>query len=366
VTPAFSGASESAGGVFRLPSVRNIGKKRFSLPLPAPHRIRGWISSIAPHVVHAHQPFLLGGTALRISRHRQIPLVFTHHTFYERYAHHLPLPPDTARRWVIDLTTRYANRCTLVIAPTASVRDILLERGVTAPIEIAPSGIDVELYSNRSRAEARKRFGFSATDEVVGHLGRLGREKNLMYLVEAITRLMLARPSAKWLLVGTGDRLDRVQRTLRAAGLADRLVTPGVLEGCAAADAYAAMDLFAFASHTDTQGLVLAEAMAAGVPVVALDAPGARDCVLDQVNGVLAGAKAAPDEFAQALFALLDDRTRLKRFSEAARQHAQVFARPRCLSRLLEVYARAIDAFSASQETARAVPNLSKLEESRT
>jgi 1,2-diacylglycerol 3-alpha-glucosyltransferase len=362
ITPAFSGATVSADGVLRLPALRNLGRKRFSLPLPAPWLIDRWISSASPQVIHAHQPFLLGDAALRFARKKDVPLVFTHHTFYERYSHYLPLEPATARRWVIRFTTRYANRCTLVIAPTASVRNILLERGVKAPIEVAPTGINIEMYSNPDRAAARKHYRFSRTDEVVGHLGRLGREKNLDYLLEAMLRLMSARPSVRWLLIGAGDRLPRVRERLQAAGLLHRLIAPGVLEGADAARAYAAMDVFAFTSRSDTQGLVLAESMASGVPVVALDAPGTQDCVNNRINGVLVRAEAAPEEFTEALLSLLAEPARRTSLAEAAQRDAARFARPRCLARLLDVYGHAVEAYRRQKSVAA----ITTLEASRT
>jgi 1,2-diacylglycerol 3-alpha-glucosyltransferase len=177
---------------------------------------------------------------------------------------------------------------------------------------------------------------------VVGHLGRLSREKNLGFIVETMTQLMRTRPHVKLLLVGDGDRLDAARAHLADVGLSNRVIAPGMLEGSAAADAYAAMDLFVFASHSDTQGLVLAEAMSAGVPIIALDAPGARDCVDERV-GCLLPATTSPQAFATTAAGLLEDRAQLQLRAETARQRAASFSRLQCLRTLLDIYERAVE-----------------------
>lgn len=341
VTPVFKGAEHSAGGVLRMPAWTGFGEQEFSIPRPATSRLEHWMEAIDPLLVHSHQPFLLGDTAWRVARLRRIPLIFSHHTLYERYAHYLRMDEERARRLVIEMTTRYANRCDLVIAPTASIQTILAERGVTVPIEVAPSGIDWPLFASGSRMNGRRALGLDIEEEVVGHVGRLSQEKNMTYLIEALIRTMHLRPGLKFALVGDGDRSAWARQQFEAQGLRDRLVAPGILSGAALADAYAAMDVFAFASLTDTQGLVLAEAMAAAVPIVALDAPGARDCVPDGVVGTLVPAHAGPAEFASALTGVLSNASELRSRGMRAQQHARQFSRRHCMARLLAIYDRA-------------------------
>lgn len=349
VTPSFKGADRSSGGVLRVPALTGIGSKDFSIPLPTVNRLELWMEALDPHVVHAHQPFLLGDTAWRISRLRRIPLVFTHHTLYERYAHYLPLDEDRARRLLIELTTRYANRCQLVIAPTESVRQILLDRGITVPIEVSPSGIDLRVYGGGCRARGRRALGLSEEAEVIGHVGRLSQEKNLEFLIDATIRVMKSRPQARMLLVGDGDRLAAAKARFGGESLGDRLITPGLVAGDDIADMYAAMDVFVFASHTETQGLVLAEAMAAGIPIVALDAAGTRDCVADEVVGHLLDRSVDEVAFAQAVETLLEDRPRRMSFSERAREQANKFSRPECARRHAAIYERAIYEYAAHE-----------------
>lgn len=341
ITPVFKGAEHSTGGVLRMPALTGIGEKEFSLPLPATSRLEHWMEAIDPTLIHSHQPFLLGDTAWRVARLRRVPLIFTHHTLYERYAHYLRMDPERASRLVMEMTTRYANRCDLVIAPTESIRRMLLERAVQVPVEVAPSGIDWPLYASGSRMRGRRSLGISEVDEVIGHVGRLSQEKNLEFLLRAVMHSLHLRPPAKFLLIGDGDRLEWARAMFAKESLAHRLIAPGIITGDALADVYAAMDVFAFASLTDTQGLVLAEAMAAAVPIIALDAPGARDCVLDTVTGHIVAATASEADFAACSVQLLSDTTKLRHMAARAQQHSRQFSRRNCLRRLLQVYERA-------------------------
>lgn len=338
ITPEYKGAEESKNGVLRVPAIKGVGEKEFSIALLSSTRMEHWLEAIEPDIVHTHQPFLLGETAWKLAQHRHTPIVFTHHTLYERYAHYLLVDNDRTRRLLINITNHYANRCHAVVAPTESVRRLLLDRGITAPVFVAPTGIDLDLYRSGSRPRGRRNLGLAPEDRVVGHLGRLSQEKNLEFIVQAAAHALRHASNAKLLLVGDGDRLQWARDHLAEVGLADRLVAPGLLSGVDAADAYAAMDVFIFASHTDTQGLVLAEAMAAGVPVMALDAPGARDCITDGRTGWILPNATTAEAFGQALSAALVDEALRRTLAENAAGAAVEFGRQACIKRLLALY----------------------------
>ncbi len=352
ITPRFEGARESRDGVLRVPALLGVGRKKFSIPLPISQRIHHWLDAIDPQVLHAHQPFLLGETAWRAAQLRGIPLVFTHHTFYERYAHYLRMDAERAERMIIDMTSRFCNRCHLVIAPTQSVRRLLLERNVIAPIEVVPTGIDLAFHASGSRDRGRATLGLQPHDEVVGHVGRLSQEKNLEYLLHAILHVLRARPNAKLLLVGDGDRLEWARSRVAALGLGHRLTAPGMVTGTALTDAYAAMDVFVFSSRSDTQGLVLAEAMAAGVPIVALDAPGASDCIEAGRSGVLLPELSSAEDFAAEVAAVLAQPARREALATHARARSTLYSRESCVRRLSDAYQQALQHYRPVPATA--------------
>lgn len=300
VAPTFADAQDDEPGVIRVKAIQDVFSSGFSLALPVPARVREAVDAFAPDIVHSHHPILLGDTALRLAATRDLPIVFTHHTMYEHYTHYYPGDSEPLRRFVSRIATGYANLCDTVFAPSESVAATIRERGVTAPIEIVPTGVDTAQFAEGDGRQARRRYDVPENAFVVGHLGRLAPEKNLDWMAEAIARFAADRPEVHVLIVGKGPSMQPVRDLFEAEGLGDRLTFTGTLSGQDLVDAYHAMDVFAFASKSETQGMVLTEAMAAGVPVVALDAPGAREVVADRDNGRLLtdGDQAA---FAEAL-----------------------------------------------------------------
>ena len=329
--------------VLRLPAVQNFNGSDFSLRLPVPFVVDERLDEFEPDIIHSHHPYLLGDTALRAARQRKRPLVFTHHTLYENYTHYVPADSKSLRRFVINLSTEYANLCTSVVAPSRSVADLIRRRGVTRPIREIPTGVDVEFFAGGNREKARGKMGLSENDIVIGHLGRLAPEKNLEYLAEATAGCLAANTRACFLVVGSGPSEEKIREIFQGRGLGERLIMAGQMKGRDLADIYTAMDIFVFASHSETQGMVLTEAMAAGKPVVALDASGAREVVRDGGNGLLLPAKAEIQEFSLALAELIGDKDRLDGFRQAALETAREFSRENSARKMADLYRFLLD-----------------------
>jgi glycosyltransferase involved in cell wall biosynthesis len=337
VAPQFEGADDTTGRVLRTPAIQKFNGSDFSVRIPVPGLLAEFVDSFKPDVLHSHHPFLLGDSALRLAWSRRLPLVFTYHTMYEQYTHYVPLASDALKRFVIQMSTDYCNLCTHVIAPSESVAAVLRDRGVVTPITSIPSGIDADFYGSGDGMSFRRRFEINEMSTLIGHVGRLAPEKNLDYLAEAVGRYLHDRPHAMFLVVGSGDASESMERILRDYADSSQLVFADKQTGQDLADAYAAMDVFAFSSQSETQGMVLAEAMTAGVPAVALDAPGAREIVTKE-NGILLSATAPAQAFAEAIAAVADDRSRRERMSEAAKQTAAEFSLDKCADRILALY----------------------------
>lgn len=350
ITHAFEGAERSGQGVLRLPSFKNIGDSPFSLRIPTPSRIDNWLEAIEPDVLHAHQPFMLGDTAWRMARKRHLPIVFSHHTLYERYSDWPIIDREDAARLMLSITAQFANRCEICIAPTQSVADLMKERGITRPIKVVPTGIDLTPFAKPDREKFRNEHGIPLDAPAIGHLGRITVAKNIDYLMDVAIRVLQQNTKAYFIFVGEGEAKNPGLEKLRQEGVEDRVVSCGNLHGQEVANAYAAMDLFLFGSKTDTQGLVLAEAMAARTPVVALDAPGARDCIVDGESGVLVDSEAPAGEMAKSVQALLEDPQRIEKMSEAALRRADEFEHVRCSQRFEDIYT---ELQTTRQQTAR-------------
>lgn len=313
VAPEFDGQPKHEDGIYRVSALQHFNASDFSVALPLHPGLGDAVDAFGPDVVHSQHPFLLGMTALRLARHRQRPLVFTHHTLYEQYTHYVPGDSPLMKRYVIELSTRYANMSDLVFAPSESIRALLERRGVERRIEVVPTGVHPERFSDGDGPGLRRRLDIPEDAFVAGHLGRLAFEKNLEFLARALVAFLEADGRAHVLIVGVGPAESALRQTFADAGMTERLHLLGVLARRPLADAMHAMDVFAFASLSETQGMVLTEAMAAGLPVVALDASGVRDVVVDGRNGYLLNA-VEPQAFGAALsrVAALDDATRQK------------------------------------------------------
>jgi glycosyltransferase involved in cell wall biosynthesis len=344
IAPSFSEDSEKEeeGRVLRVPAIQNFNGSDFSLRIALPFVIAERIKKFRPQLIHSHHPYLLGDAALRTARRQALPLVFTHHTLYEKYTHYVPMDSEVMKRFVVNLSTEYANLCTRVVAPSRSIAVLLRERGVTAPIEEIPTGVDLEFF----RKGRKKRFLTSHQipegEPVMGHVGRLAPEKNLAYLAGALADY-LKKNQGTFLVVGEGPSEEEIRRTFQEEGLEHKLVMAGKKTGRDLSDAYKAMDLFVFASMTETQGMVLVEAMAAGRPVIALDAPGSRDVVEDGRNGRLLGGHATKEAFAEAIGEFFRDAETARRWKEAAQATAEAHARHFMAERMLKLYETAFE-----------------------
>ena len=305
VFPGHEAQDEKEPEIVRVPAMQQFNGSDFSVRIPIPFYLDEIIDEFAPEIVHSHHPYLLGDAALRVARRRGLPLVFTHHTLYEAYAHHIHADSDTFKAFVIRLATQYANMCNHVVAPSQSLADIIRGRGVETPITEVATGVDLKFFASGDGPAFRKQYGIPDKATLIGHVGRLAAEKNLDFLVRAVAQTLETCPDTWFLVVGEGPKKDEICEHLKKTGLANRLIMTGSLSGSPLAGAYQAMDLFAFSSRTETQGLVLAEAMAAGTPVAALDAPGVREVVRDNINGRLLPEDASPKTLSTALTELV-------------------------------------------------------------
>jgi 1,2-diacylglycerol 3-alpha-glucosyltransferase len=349
VAPQFDNVAESEKYVLRLPAIQHFNGSDFSVRIPQPGLIADYADRFQPEILHSHHPFLLGDSALRIAWARRLPLVFTYHTMYEQYTHYVPLNSDALQRFVIQMTRDYCNLCTHVIAPSESVATMLRERGVTTPISPIPTGIDVERFAGGNGNRSRERYGIDERAFVVGHVGRLAAEKNLAFLARSVGQFLNQRADAVFLVVGSGEAAEEMQNTIMEVARPHQVAMAGCLTGQDLADAYCAMDVFTFSSQSETQGMVLAEAMAAGVPAIALDAPGAREIVRNS-NGILLAANVTEDQFANALAEMANDGQRLQQMRTAAQQTANEFSVSRCADGVLSVYEDLASHFSLSTE----------------
>ncbi|HEV8307245.1 MAG TPA: glycosyltransferase [Methylomirabilota bacterium] len=337
IAPRMAGACEPTPGVMRVPAVPAPTYPDFSLPLPVLRGLARRMEALGLDVFHAQHPFLLGATARRLARRLGRPLVFTYHTLYDKYAHYVPLPRPVVADRAVAWSTRFANSADLVIAPSAGLAARLRGQGVRRPVQVLPTGVDLGLFQPGDRAAARAALGLPAAPLLL-YVGRLDREKNLTFLLDAFERIAVGHPTVQLVLVGRGTQ----EKSLRhyAAGLAARARVRfgGGVPQAQVVRYYQAADVFAFTSTTETQGLAVLEAMASGLPVVAVRASGVEEAVVDGVTGLL-----TPEDrevFAAAVLEVLADPGLAGKLASGAREGAQPFAADALGARLCAIYQR--------------------------
>jgi len=338
VYPDCDAHDTSEEDILRVPAITEMNGSEFSLRLPVPFFVSEAIEKFKPDIIHSHHPYLMGDSAFRAARQRLLPLVFTHHTLYEEYTHHLNMDVEAVQQFAANISTQYAALCDHIIAPSNSILDILRTRGVDKQISVIPTGVDIPFFSGGNGNAFRKNHNISKKTFVIGHVGRLAAEKNLEFLAKAAAGAVKNSPDSRFLVVGEGPVREKIQTIFNAHHVADRLIFTGSLSGKALADAYQAMDLFVFSSFSETQGMVLTEAMAASVPVMALDGPGVRDVIIDEHNGILLPGQTTPDEFSTQIKNTIAHPERLKQWKNGVMETAERFSRKNSADTLTELY----------------------------
>ena len=338
VVPRYGDEADQAG-IVRI-GARRVPRDPEDRLLPwRPTRDAALAEAAECDLVHIQTPFVAHYAGLQAARRLGRPVLATYHTFFEEYLYHYApfLPPA----WLKGLARRFSrtqcNALDAVVVPSTAMRDRLAEYGVTVPMHVLPTGIPLDRFAAGDRARFRAGRGIAQDRPVALFVGRVAHEKNIGFLIEAVARARRRIPDLLLLITGEGPAEPALRRQAAALGLAEGVRFLGYLDRRRELpDAYAAADVFAFASRTETQGLVLLEAMAMGLPVVALAAMGTRDILAPGRGGI-----AAPDEvegFAEALAGLIEDGDRRARLAAEARDYAREWADDCMGARLAGLY----------------------------
>ncbi len=290
VAPRYKDQPDYEEQVLRVPSLLAMGEKReFRLANIFLARIRQAVRAFKPDIIHLHHPFWLGSLGLFLARTLKVPAIYTYHTRLEHYAHFVPLPGMLFRNLISHaLIKRFANKCDGVIVPTYSTEEYLRMIGVKTPTYVQPTGIEYQRFQQVAEADVeRLRDELGLTDErVFVSVSRLSNEKNIDFMIDAIEALRRQTDVPfRFLMIGDGHQRDRLQQKIDDLGLQQHFTLVGAVPPEEMALWYHLGDAFLFASKSETQGMVILEAMAAGLPVVAVRSSGIDDVVRDGFNG---------------------------------------------------------------------------------
>jgi glycosyltransferase involved in cell wall biosynthesis len=290
-------------------------------------------------LVHIQTPFVAHYAGLALARELGVPAVETYHTYFEEYLHHyVPLlTPALTRLLARRFTCSQANSVARLIAPSRAMRDALVEYGVRTPIAVIPTGLEADRFEPGDGAGFRARFAIPAGRPVLVHVGRIAHEKNIDFLLRMLVAVRAQIPDVLLLIAGEGPALPHCRRLATDLGVERSVLFTGYLDRQRELlDCYRAGDLFVFASRTETQGLVLLEAMAQGVPVVSTAHMGTID-ILGPGRGC-AVVEEHEHLFAAEVVSLLHDSSARRRLGRDAQAYAATWSAHELAIRLAGLY----------------------------
>lgn len=276
-------------------------------------------------IVHVHHPFWMGKKGLQLAKKHGIPVVLTYHTRFDHYSHYLPILKKTFKNFISHkIVKNFAAKCDLIFSPSETSREYLLGLDISKPIVILPTGIDFDNFAREPDGGLRETLAGSET--LLCSVSRLAREKNIYFLIGGLEYLKNNYPDLKFkcALIGDGPEREEIEAAIKNAGLSERVKLIGKIPPDDIEKYYMVSDIFVFASKSETQGMVLLEAMAGGCPVVAVSSGGIDDIISHGVNGY----KTPEDfkEYSEHIVKLINDPAERARMSENARERARDYS----------------------------------------
>ena len=325
IAPSYTDEDKQEEWIVRVPShkiyfdpedrLMNFGKLKALLP---------WIRDKHFDVIHIHTPFTAHYVGIHFGKKLDIPVVETYHTFFEDYLHHyLPfIPQFISRKLARTISRRQCNAVDGIVSPSKPMLDVLKQYGIKTPAEVVATGLDDSSFASVDGEHFRMSHDIPLTQPMLLFVGRVAHEKNIGFLLEMHLELIKNHPDALLVITGEGPAEESIKQSIEKLGISNKVRMIGYLDrGHELIACYKAADIFVFASKSETQGLVLLEAMAQGTAVVAIAELGTKS-ILIEGEGVLI-AKDDINDFADKVSALLSDAPKRQMIGEKGRQYAQ-------------------------------------------
>lgn len=322
--------------VVRFPAVAYPFQPEYVFALPFLKPIKQF-SKFNFDIIHVQTPFSVGLYGLKLAKQYKIPVVHTYHTFFERYLHYIPILPET---WLVSFA-RYLSRkfCTqfdFVFAPSIQMKQHLIDYKITTPIEVVPTGIETISVTKEMQEKIQSRFNINKAERWVIYGGRLGREKNVYFMLDAFIRLAARFSDTKLLIVGDGPERKGLEAQVKKAGLEKRVSFTGYLERIEMITAFSLARLYLFPSVTETQGLTLLECFSVGTPAVCICSMGVAFLMENNAGGFATTDNI--DDYVSAATQLLEDNQIHTQKSEEALKRASDFSAKNIADQVLNIY----------------------------
>ncbi len=290
--------------IFRYHSINLTRRIKYPLAIPLSFRAKKVINQFNPDIIHIHHPFLLSSPAIIYGRELGIPRILTLHTQYEKYTHYLaPIPEKLIQEVVKQIVTNLAHKIDCFTTPSSSMKELIKNYGIKTRIEVIPNAIKLDSFQENNEKkcqEIKEKYKIKDDEKIILYLGRVAREKSIDKLIEVMSLInKRGIEKVRLLIVGNGPALEELQELVESLQLKERVIFTGEVKNEEVKYYYKIAYLFVTASLTETFGIVVIEALASGIPVLAVKAPGIVDIITPGVDGILVENKV--QKFAEAL-----------------------------------------------------------------
>lgn len=334
--PKFDDYVDEEPGIYRYPAVDLTRKVKYPIAVPYSPKISKALRNLEFDIIHSHHPFVLGPLALKLARSRKVPIVYTFHTQYDQYSHYVPLPSELVKWFSKNQVRRFAQSVDQITTPADTAKQILLKYGVTNDIKVIPNPTDLTSFKTANGDLVRKEYQLSR-EKLLINIGRVAPEKNLGLLLQSF-RMILAQASepVKLMIVGDGPALNGLKKLASELGIDREVIFTGMVDPALVPNYLAAADLFVMTSKSEVKPLAQLEALAAGVPIVAVSAAGANDTIANGQNGLLVAED--QERISGAVLDLVFNQQRLAAFKREALLTAERYSHVRIAEEYLRLF----------------------------
>ena len=326
-TPKHPNQDNADTNTIRTPSFITSISDNYPIPFPLIERkLYEKFKSFSPDIVLSQIPFILGKTASNWCKNSNICHVSMNHTLYADYVHYVPLVPKAiASKEMERYIKNFYNKCDAVATPSEMMKKTLINYGVKNEISVIPTGIEMPPVKDEEKITVlKKSLGIEKNDTVMVYVSRLAKEKNPDLMLDSFEILAKKHPSLKFLIVGGGHGETYIRKRVASSGIGNKIIITGMVEKSQIYNYLFCGDIFVFPSYTETQGLAVCEALAAGLPVVAVNAGGVPENIEDGITGFLTSN--SKEKFAEKIDLLILDKIARKTMSENAEKSASMFS----------------------------------------
>ena len=331
--------------IFRYRSVNITSKVKYPLSLPLSFKVKKVITEFNPDIIHIHHPFLLSSAAIMYGKKLGIPKILTLHTQYEQYAYYAsPIPERVTQKAIKMIISNLAYKTDCITTPSDSMKKIIENYGIKNRIEVIPNAIHLISFKEDDelkRTEIKKKYNLKEDDKIILFVGRVASEKSIDKIIKALAIIKKRSiGKEKLLIVGNGPTMDELKQLARTLKIEEDIIFAGTVSYEEIKHYYKMAYVFTIASTTETFGIVTIEALASGVPVVAIKAPGAIDILTDGLDGLLVDDDV--EKIANALEKIIKEPELREKLSLGALKTSEKYSINKISEKMLNLYREVI------------------------